>query len=639
MQRSAATDRGGRGSPRPGDDVSGHVDDVVRASGQPLDRATRVFMESRFGQDFGGVRVHTGARASDSARELGALAYTVGRDVVFRSGAYAPGSSAGRQLLAHELTHVVQQGGEAYTPSGGPLPLDPPHGAAEGEARRAAGEVGAGRTPAGGGVRAAAPSVARADPDAVALTMNLGRTPRTGLQFWPTAVTDTQVGPVTVRGGLLDGGASRLNVIVGENLTLHTLAREIRPLWITATPFTPAGAAAPLPLDIVTEEELARGLLVYNQTYLPVPAMTRWRAGLRFPLPVQVDEATGMATLHPLQIRALAGAFDPAWVPLLDLRAPGTVAPAAAVLQAETAAFLARETTAQARGIHLGARALTNAVAELPFVREAFVQLGAAASFDVALAFMDFLVQREVDLLLNQRDGDAILVLVQNALAAAPPGLDPARQASQQRALMMLMFVGGGMGQAPPGATRNRAEKTITIDTIRLQGSTHNPATEVAIAAAILAQCNIRLVHGLDQTASPVETTTWLGGNTDLRAAPSCGTTTGEERAMVAGAAAAPHNLSARFRAYYPATFSGLSARAYSVHPSCATGSAAQMRNSAVIQNTATERTLAHELGHILLNGGAHTGAASGNVMTPTIVAPLSEGITDAQCTTMHGNA
>jgi hypothetical protein len=66
-------------------------------------------MEPRFGHDFSRVRVHTDSRAVQSARAVNALAYTVGRDVVFGEGQYAPQSNEGRQLLAHELTHVLQQ--------------------------------------------------------------------------------------------------------------------------------------------------------------------------------------------------------------------------------------------------------------------------------------------------------------------------------------------------------------------------------------------------------------------------------------------------------------------------------------------------------------------------------------------------
>src|SRR6266498_1033707 len=85
------------------------VHEVLRAPGRPLDTATRAFMEPRFGHDFSGVRVHTDARAAESARAVNALAYTVGRDVVFGTGQYAPGTGEGKGLLAHELTHVVQQ--------------------------------------------------------------------------------------------------------------------------------------------------------------------------------------------------------------------------------------------------------------------------------------------------------------------------------------------------------------------------------------------------------------------------------------------------------------------------------------------------------------------------------------------------
>lgn len=85
------------------------VSRVLDSAGQPLDGATRSFMESRFGHDFSGVRVHTDARAQESARAVNALAYTVGRDVVFGSGQYAPRTKEGRRLIAHELTHTLQQ--------------------------------------------------------------------------------------------------------------------------------------------------------------------------------------------------------------------------------------------------------------------------------------------------------------------------------------------------------------------------------------------------------------------------------------------------------------------------------------------------------------------------------------------------
>ncbi|MBS0445348.1 MAG: DUF4157 domain-containing protein [Proteobacteria bacterium] len=87
------------------------VDAVVASGGQALDAATRAYFEPRFGHDFGRVRVHHDAAAAASARAVDAVAYTVGEHVVFDQGRYAPASPAGRRLLAHELTHVVQQGG------------------------------------------------------------------------------------------------------------------------------------------------------------------------------------------------------------------------------------------------------------------------------------------------------------------------------------------------------------------------------------------------------------------------------------------------------------------------------------------------------------------------------------------------
>lgn len=78
-------------------------------SGQPLDPSERTLMSSSFDRDFSAVRVHTDVRAAEAARAVNAVAYTVGRDVVFGAGQYAPGTAGGRRLLAHELTHVVQQ--------------------------------------------------------------------------------------------------------------------------------------------------------------------------------------------------------------------------------------------------------------------------------------------------------------------------------------------------------------------------------------------------------------------------------------------------------------------------------------------------------------------------------------------------
>lgn len=115
------------------------VHQVLADSGQPLDPGTRGFMESRFQHDFSAVRVHTDARAARSAAAVDAYAYTVGRHVVFDAGQYSPATSDGRQLLAHELAHVVQAGPRSDV--AGPLRLGAADEASEGEARAQAGAI------------------------------------------------------------------------------------------------------------------------------------------------------------------------------------------------------------------------------------------------------------------------------------------------------------------------------------------------------------------------------------------------------------------------------------------------------------------------------------------------------------------
>ncbi|GAA3204302.1 DUF4157 domain-containing protein [Microbacterium terregens] len=104
------------------------VHDVISSGGSPLEPGVRTDMESRLGHDFGDVKVHTDAAAHDSAKSVGAHAYTVGSNVVFQREAYDPSSQAGRTTLAHELTHVVQQrsGPVDGTPSGGGISVSDP---------------------------------------------------------------------------------------------------------------------------------------------------------------------------------------------------------------------------------------------------------------------------------------------------------------------------------------------------------------------------------------------------------------------------------------------------------------------------------------------------------------------------------
>lgn len=96
-------------SPRAGTQRGKHQIQVPDNPGTPLGKSVRAFMQSRFARDFSGVRIHTDAAAARSADELQAQAYTVGQDIYFSANHFAPNTKEGRHLLAHELTHVVQQ--------------------------------------------------------------------------------------------------------------------------------------------------------------------------------------------------------------------------------------------------------------------------------------------------------------------------------------------------------------------------------------------------------------------------------------------------------------------------------------------------------------------------------------------------
>jgi len=106
ISRKSSSNSSGLEAPH---EVTNQINDIHASGGRPLDSSTKEFMESRFGYDFSNVRIHSDERATSSARSINALAYTVGNDIVFAEGQYRPYSLEGRRLLAHELTHVVQQ--------------------------------------------------------------------------------------------------------------------------------------------------------------------------------------------------------------------------------------------------------------------------------------------------------------------------------------------------------------------------------------------------------------------------------------------------------------------------------------------------------------------------------------------------
>lgn len=353
---------------------------TIRVAGKPLNASTRAFFEPRFRYDFSQVRIHTDSEASGLSNSLNAQAFTTGQDVFFRQGTYNPDSSSGRHLLAHELTHVVQQSILK------PLTVEPA----------------------------------------------IQQKPKKSI---------TKVGPVSGQGGLRQDVRKRLSAIIGPDDTLRSMARKLLSIWTTATPFTPEGASAPLPLTPLTEEQLAKGLLVYNRYYLAVPHMTNWKVGLRFPLPIEVNQVTGERTINPDLILTWANSFDPGWVPLLDQKPAATSAPNSAELVESVKSFLQTAPTPMVQGIHLSAKAMTNAQEAEPFIKEVFRQLGSDA-FNTALAFMNELVIHQFELLASQRPGLEIIDAVRSALATAPTNLTGEQQTNLARANRMLSELG-----------------------------------------------------------------------------------------------------------------------------------------------------------------------------------------------------
>lgn len=129
--------------------VTGAVASGVASPAAPLDEAVRSELEPRFGHDLGAVRLHSGTQAAASAQDVGALAYTVGHDIVFASGRYAPHTAPGRRLLAHELAHVVQQSTSAASIARSPTAIAPASGLHERQADAASdAALAGGRVPA-----------------------------------------------------------------------------------------------------------------------------------------------------------------------------------------------------------------------------------------------------------------------------------------------------------------------------------------------------------------------------------------------------------------------------------------------------------------------------------------------------------
>ncbi|MEZ4734073.1 MAG: DUF4157 domain-containing protein [Caldilineaceae bacterium] len=238
--------------------------DRVSSGGQPLPTAARAFFEARFGHDFSRVRVHTDGRAAAAAHAVNALAYTIGHHITFGPGQYQPQSSNGRRLLAHELTHVVQQMGAPHQAPTLQRKVRIDEGAATGPSLRATVERLAGRslTPADDGLQLADAVPTGGSPTVASFLQRAIAAQRTyRLRWGATRAGVAQAGRVTEEGGEIVITIDRAKV--GEfTFTLDEVVAE--QLVAAVTQFDRSAQPAPTatsqttgqPLAPVTEDEL-----------------------------------------------------------------------------------------------------------------------------------------------------------------------------------------------------------------------------------------------------------------------------------------------------------------------------------------------------------------------------------------------
>jgi hypothetical protein len=180
--------------------------------------------------------------------------------------------------------------------------------------------------------------------------------------------------------------------------------------------------------------------------------------------------------------------------------------------------------------------------------------------------------------------------------------------------------------------------KTVSVDLVSLRGSNRNPGDDLDFANSIFRPCCVQFQQGTGVSADAVDSDTWLGGDTDLQREHSCRNVHAEEEAMRAGATAT-FGLNSDISVFYVQDMTP-SERAVSFPPYCASGDRARFVNHSYVTNTGARRTLAHEIGHILLNADTHTTHPGGtdNLMEPTNTAS-GETLEPSQCTTIYGNA
>jgi hypothetical protein len=231
-----------------------HAAEVAGSAGTPLDQGTLGEMQSRFGRDFSQVRVHTDPRAAASARALDARAYTYGPHIAFANGRFSPGTSEGKRLLAHELTHVAQQSAPAGAARGSEAVY-------EQEADEVAGRVASGGS-SGPAVTAAPVGIARAPGDAASrpalepLAQELMRELLNARRTAPPAIR-----PPTAA-----------EAKAGQTAAVHSMQREARRTFAAAAVYDAEGNRLAL-FTRFYDDKLASGLHAEQQIVAEIKAM------------------------------------------------------------------------------------------------------------------------------------------------------------------------------------------------------------------------------------------------------------------------------------------------------------------------------------------------------------------------------
>lgn len=184
-----------------------------------------------------------------------------------------------------------------------------------------------------------------------------------------------------------------------------------------------------------------------------------------------------------------------------------------------------------------------------------------------------------------------------------------------------------------------RTMKNLTVDFIKMRGSSRTPATDLTKTNEIFNHASVNFTVGQNRTVPDATSDSWIG-DTDLAVQRSCAAVTPEEVAMFNGARTL-YSLGSRMKVFYIATLSGNEALAYSLPPYCATGPAAPYVDHAVIKNDALPDTLAHEFGHILINSGNHRGIDNPTDTCNIMFAPGRTGsvIDASQAAIIYNNA